>query len=317
MQFALPPRRSPHPLPSARSTRLSYHRRKQLKTIAVAAIAIATILYLLSYFTSSTSTSAVAATASTSGVVIVTVLDRKALSESFIKKIVTNREDYAKRHGYTNFFASTSDYEEAIGDSPRSWATLPAVRHALARNPSSKYFFYLSAHALIMDPTKSLKSHLLDRSKLESLMMKDVPVVPPDSIIKTFPHLKEKDVDLIVTRDSEDLSPGSFILKNGDFARYFLDLWFDPLFRSYGFAKAETHGLDHIIQWHPTVLARTALVPQRVLNAYSKDSPGASMDGTYKDGDLVLRFPGCEAKGGDCDELDPYYMLWQKKAKNV
>jgi mannan polymerase II complex MNN11 subunit len=94
-----------------------------------------------------------------------------------------------------------------------------------------------------MDPTKSLKSHLLDRSKLESLMMKDVPVVPPDSIIKTFPHLKEKDVDLIVTRDSEDLSPGSFILKNGDFARYFLDLWFDPLFRSYGFAKAETHGL--------------------------------------------------------------------------
>jgi mannan polymerase II complex MNN11 subunit len=145
--------------------------------------------------------------------------------------------------GYTNFFASTSDYEEAIGDSPRSWATLPAIRHALARNPSSKYFFYLSAHALIMDPTKSLKSHLLDRSKLESLMMKDVPVVPPDSIIKTFPHLKEKDVDLIVTRDSEDLSPGSFILKNGDFARYFLDLWFDPLFRSYGFAKAETHGL--------------------------------------------------------------------------
>jgi mannan polymerase II complex MNN11 subunit len=78
---------------------LPYHRRKQLKTIAIATIAIATILYLLSYFTSSTSTSAVAATASTSGVVIVTVLDRKALSESFIKKIVTNREDYAKRHG--------------------------------------------------------------------------------------------------------------------------------------------------------------------------------------------------------------------------
>lgn len=99
MQFALPPRKSPHPLPSARSTRLPYHRRKQLKTVAVAAIAIVTILYLLSYFTSSNSTSAVASSASTSGVVIVTVLDRKVLSESFIKKIVTNREDYAKRHG--------------------------------------------------------------------------------------------------------------------------------------------------------------------------------------------------------------------------
>ena len=145
--------------------------------------------------------------------------------------------------GYTNFFASSSDYQDAVGDAPQSWGTIPAVRHAISKHPQAKYFFYLSAHALIMNPTQSLKSHLLDRAKLESLMMKDAPVVPPDSIIKTFAHLKEKDIDLIVTQDSEDLSPGSFILKNGDFARYFLDLWFDPLYRSYNFAKAETHGL--------------------------------------------------------------------------
>jgi mannan polymerase II complex MNN11 subunit len=144
--------------------------------------------------------------------------------------------------GYTNFFASTSDYEEAIGDAPRSWAIIPAVRHAMAKHPKSKYFFHLSPHALIMNPTISLKSHLLDRSRLESLMLKDYPVVPPDSIIKTFP-LKEKNVDLIITQDSEDLNPSSFVLKNGDFARFFLDLWFDPLYRSYSFAKAETHGL--------------------------------------------------------------------------
>lgn len=147
------------------------------------------------------------------------------------------------RIGYTNFFASVSDYDEAFGDSPRSWAMVPAVRHAMALNPTSKYVFHLSPHALIMNPAQSLKSHLLDRNRLESVMLKDVPVVPPDSIIRTFSHQKEKDVDLILTQDVEDLNPGSFILKNGDFARYFLDLWFDPLFRSYNFAKAETHGL--------------------------------------------------------------------------
>jgi len=98
MQFALPPRKSPHPLPIARSTRLPYHRRKKLKTVALLAIAIISIIYLLSHFTSSSSSSAVAP-AGTTGVVIVTVLDRKSLSESFINKIVTNREDYAKRHG--------------------------------------------------------------------------------------------------------------------------------------------------------------------------------------------------------------------------
>lgn len=97
-----------------------------------------------------------------------------------------------------------------------------------------------------MNPSRSLKSHLLDKSRLRSLMLKDVPIVPPDSIIRTFSHMKEKDVDLILTQDSENLNPGSFILRNGDFARFFLDLWFDPLYRNYNFAKAETHGLVSI-----------------------------------------------------------------------
>jgi mannan polymerase II complex MNN11 subunit len=136
-----------------------------------------------------------------------------------------------------------SDYDDAVGESPKSWAVAPAVRHAMAQHPHAAYFFNLSPHSLIMNPTKSLKSHLLDKGRLEELMMKDVPVVPPDSIIKTFAHQKEKDVDLIITQDKEDLNPGSFILRSGEFARFFLDVWFDPLFRNYNFAKAETHGL--------------------------------------------------------------------------
>ena len=72
------------------------------------------------------------------------------------------------------------------------------------------------------------------------------------------------------------------------------------------------------MQWHPTVLARTALVPQRILNAYSKDSSGASSEGTYKDGDFLIRFPACDkTSNGDCEEMAPYYMLWQKKIKTA
>ncbi|CAL5875088.1 uncharacterized protein PFLUO_LOCUS9392 [Penicillium psychrofluorescens] len=316
MQFALPPRRSPAP-PYAHSSRFPRYRRKQLKTVAVLAIAVFTILYLLPRLFSSSSPSVVAP-AGTASVVIVTVIDREQLSESYIKKIVENREDYAKRHGYANFFTSTSDYADAINDAPQTWAAAPALRHAMATYPYSTYFFHLSAHALIMNPSKSLKSHLLDKARLESLMLKDLPVVPPDSIIRTFSHLKANDVDLIMTQDGEDISPGSFVLRQGDFARFFLDLWFDPLYRSYMFAKAETHGLDHIIQWHPTILARLAMVPQRILNSYSKDSPSAGADGTYQDGDFVVRFHLCEStQGRDCeDEMESYYKLWQSKAKS-
>lgn len=136
-----------------------------------------------------------------------------------------------------------SDYDEAVGNAPKSWVVAPAMRHAMATHPRSAYFFHLTTHALIMNPSKSLESHLLEKGRLDDLMLKDVPVVPPDSIIKTFTHQTEKNVDLIITQDKEDLNPAAFILKNGDFARFFLDIWFDPLFRSYNFAKAEIHGL--------------------------------------------------------------------------
>lgn len=254
------------------------------------------------------------------------------------------RKLISSRTGYVNFFANLSDYESSLDNAPRSWSVVPAVRHAMASHPHSKYFFHLDAHALFMNPTKSLESALLDNRRLESLMRKDVPVVPPDSIIKTFSHLQPQDIDLIVSTDNEDLSAGSFIVKQGEFARFFLDFWFDPLYRGYNFAKAEIHALvrdlpphnlwgmslhshdanclvfrlqDHIVQWHPTVLARLALIPQRVINAYSKDSSDAAIDGTYKDGDLVLRLFGCEtdAKRNCEKEMEPYYHLWAKNLK--
>lgn len=94
----MPPRRSPHVLPGARSSRLPLYRRKQLKTVAIFAVAFLALLYLLSHLYSSTSTY-ISAPAGTAGVVIVTLLDRERMSESYVNKIIANREDYAKRHG--------------------------------------------------------------------------------------------------------------------------------------------------------------------------------------------------------------------------
>ena len=96
---------------------------------------------------------------------------------------------------------------------------------------------------MIMDSSKSLESQLLGKNRLESLMLKNVPVMPPDSVIKTFSHLTSKDIELVLTVDSEDLSAGNFVIKQGEFAKFFLDVWSDPLYRNYNFVKAETHAL--------------------------------------------------------------------------
>ncbi|CBF85916.1 hypothetical protein AN1969.2 [Aspergillus nidulans FGSC A4] len=300
MQFAVPPRKGFSPAPYARTSFLTFQRRKQLKTIIILSVTFLAVFFLLSHpFYPSIRTAA--GPVGSPGVVIVTLLDRAMYSDTYLQKIIKNREDYAQRHG--NY--------------PRSWAIVPAVRHAMASHPSATYFFHLDVHALFMNSNESLEARLLNRHRLESLMRRDVPVVPPDSIIRTFSHLQPEDIDLIITSDAEDLSTGSFVLKQGDFARFFLDTWFDPLYRSYNFAKAETHSLEHIVQWHPTVLARMALVPQRVMNSYSKESTRAAVDGTYKDGDSIIRFFGCDTDPNrDCErEMKPYYNLWATKVE--
>ena len=94
-----------------------------------------------------------------------------------------------------------------------------------------------------MNPALSLHSHLMAPKRLESLMLKEISVVPPDSVIKTFSHLKGDNIDLVLTQDKEGLCQGSFVLRQGEWARFFLDTWFDPLYRSYNFQKAEGHAL--------------------------------------------------------------------------
>lgn len=105
-------------------------------------------------------------------------------------------------------------------------------------------------------------------------MIRDHPVVPPDSVIKTFPRLPPHRVDFILSQDHEGLAGGALLIRSGEWAKFFLDAWFDPLYRSYNFQKAEGHALEHIVQWHGTILARLALVPQRVLNSYTRETGG-------------------------------------------
>ena len=137
--------------------------------------------------------------------------------------------------------AKAFDYE--TGGSPRSWTQVMAARHALAKFPDCKFLWLLDQHSYIMDPTRSLEDQVLNSKVLDSLMIKDHPVVPPDSIIHTFSHLKAADIDLIVAQDRGGLNTGSVLLRNGDWANFFLETWLDPLYRSYNFQKAERHAL--------------------------------------------------------------------------
>jgi mannan polymerase II complex MNN11 subunit len=199
------------------------------------------------------------------------------------------------------------------------------MRHALTLWPFSTYFWHLDQNALIMNPDLTIDSIMTPR-RMEKLMIKDQPIVPPDSVIKTFTHLKGDQIDFALTQDGDGLAPGSFILRQGDWARFFLDTWFDPLYRSYNFQKADTHALvrtslrpqknsanicqEHIVQWHPTILSKLALVPQQVMNSYNQAENSTSK---YSKGDFVIRFNGCEQKiDRSCEtEAQSYLKEWR------
>jgi mannan polymerase II complex MNN11 subunit len=111
----------------------------------------------------------------------------------------------------------------------------------MATYKHSEYFWYLDQDALIMDPTLSIEQHIL--APLNSLMRRNVPIVPPQSVIKTYKHVPAERIQFIISQDRIGLQPGSMILKSGPWANYFLDAWYDPMFRFYNFGKAEQHAL--------------------------------------------------------------------------
>jgi len=235
------------------------------------------------------------------------------LTSDYVAQIKENRDEYAARHGYRTFYPNSTDYN--VGSAPRTWSLIPALRHAMTLYPHTTYFYSLSPHALFMNPKLSLTSHIMAPQRLESLMLKDKPVVPPDSVIHTFSHIKGDKIDLVLTQDGEGLCQENFILRQGEWAKFFLDIWFDPLYRSYNFQKAEGHALEHIVQWHPTILTKLSLVPQRTLNSYTVNIESRGGDEvTDREGDFVVRAVGCELdKNRDCaKEMDPWFQQWKR-----
>lgn len=70
---------------------------------------------------------------------------------------------------------------------------------------------------------------------------------------------------------------------------------------------------EHIVQWHPTILAKLALVPQRILNSYSKEKGGQD----YKEGDLVVRLYACGEAGEDtCETESQRFAQWKTAFQN-
>ncbi|KAF1811229.1 hypothetical protein P152DRAFT_459633, partial [Eremomyces bilateralis CBS 781.70] len=204
MHFAFPPRKSSNPPPYAmRSVRsVPFLRKSKGQSIALLCIGVVAAIWLLSNLFGGSGSSKVRVPSGMPPVVVVTAFDPKE-KDRWTQHIRRNREEYAKKHGYATFLPNATAYP--LEGAPISWAKVPALRHAMTLFPYSTYFFYLDPHSLIANPSLSIEAHIMNPRRLESLMITSIPVVPPDSVIKTFGHLKGDRIDLVMTQDHEGL----------------------------------------------------------------------------------------------------------------
>lgn len=64
-----------------------------------------------------------------------------------------------------------------------------------------------------------------------------------------------------------------------------------------------------MVQWHPTVLSKLALVPQQLLGTYTDSEKGEA----YLSGDFVVVFNGCGQEGQtSCEsQADGFVAQWR------
>lgn len=261
-------------------------------------------------------------------VVIVTTINFDKYSMEALAHIVQNRVDYAHAHGYGIYVRWSQEFLPALNsfsymqmEEKEKWTRLFATRAAMFAFPKAKWFWYLDEDALIMDSSVDILDTVLSPSSLNSLLLREQPIIPPSGIIKTYKNTRADTIRLILVQSPSKVETTSFIVKNDDVGESLIQGWCDKLFVSYSnFPFGPDSAITHILQWHPYFLSKTAIVPTNVFASIHPETEvppptdGSRTDFTlYHEGDFVATWWGC--KKVECEKImNKYYAKIATKA---
>lgn len=253
-------------------------------------------------------------------IVLVTSINFENLDPTYLVRIIQNRVDYAHKNGYGVYSRWAQEFTPIFQEhknDPDRWARVFVLREAMYAFPNAKWFWYVGENSLIMRDDISLNNYILKQTALDPIILRNQPLLPPDGAVKTYSNILPSDVSLILTQTERNLNTDNFIIKNDLTGRAILELWMDPLFRKYpSFRKEENNALAHILQWHPVLLSKTAIIPPRTITgiAPEKAKDSTNLEQIYQNDDLVVSLADCK-EDGDCESLlGPY---WEKTQQIV
>lgn len=231
-------------------------------------------------------------------IVMVVGLDDN-FSQDYLENVLQDRLDYAQKNGFGLYARYLRDFETTVVDNDGSkisteFAKVLMMREAMYAFEGSKWMWWLDQDAVITNHDYDLVNELLTPENLNKKMNRDAPILPPESIIHTYKRVPASHIKLIVSQNDRGISTSSFLLMNDQlYGKVLMGYWSDPLHRSYngfqGFGGFQGHveaSLTHMVQWHPAILSKMAVVPHKYLG--SRPDDGQVLKGQkWNDGDFV------------------------------
>lgn len=232
--------------------------------------------------------------------VIVTLVDFENYELDTIVNIVQNRVDYAQKHNYGVYVRWIQEFIPLLAnqdlENGGTFSKTLVMRAALHAFPNAKRFVFIEDTSLITDFKLSVEDNILNPKILDVALLRDTPI-SLDSVIKTYKHLDLSDVSIVIPHTTENkISTSTFIISNDIYGKAFIEYINDPLIKDFEWENLN-HCISHILQWHPSLLAKTAIVHQKLLSSEYDEVYLKSEEidtAHYTKGDFIANFPNCK-----------------------
>ncbi|KIW38424.1 uncharacterized protein PV06_09388 [Exophiala oligosperma] len=222
---------------------------------------------------------------------------------------VKNKKRYAETWGYQLEITDMSTKKRYAHEWRESWEKVDLLRNAMARYPQAEWFWWLDLNTFIMEPSKSLQSHIF--RDLQNNVYRDINVYNPLNI--THPPVTRfldpisrsptgdnltSSIDIIIPQDCSGFNLGSFFIRRSPFTDRLLDMWWDPVLyeqKHMEWEHKEQDALEHLYASQPYMRTHFAFIQQRKINSFP---PGACAVKTKED-------PKTKDKDKDTDKNKP------------
>ncbi|KAK5778606.1 alpha-1,6-mannosyltransferase PWA37_000126 [Arxiozyma heterogenica] len=251
------------------------------------------------------------------------VLRWKNEQEWAIEKIsIANKKAYAKRHGYGLTIKDLTTAKRYSHEYRQGWQKVDILKQTLREFPDAEWFWWLDLDTLIMEPDRSLESHIF--SRVDKVVDRTLKSFNPLGLEIDIPYVDyTQDLDLLITQDCGGFNLGSFLIRNSEWSKLLLDIWWDPA----GYEQKhmiwehrEQDALETLYANEAWIRSKIGFLPLRMINSFPpgacsefSDDPRYFYDENARD--FVVNMAGCNF-GRDCwGEMSHYATLMAKKNK--